>query len=395
MKSADQMLYPLNQLKFSDEHAQGVQVIFSFPTLCFAHMKGRNLRQLFYAFVLVCWLTPLSNVSWAADPVKVEAILVKTNDWVKFCPGGFKSYVVDLSEWDFYKTDCSIKLLINQKISGTKQLQVFHDNSWVDLIESDHWMNTSRWFQNNDEVSTFAFPRKLQDADFGKLLSSKKFSTFGGSDRGASWGTPLPYLDSREMGGDVYDQNVTKVQLRAKVVGKSKTYYSNPITFIYKNHEFVVWGVNKDGLKDAVPRSQQSGQAQNQKNPSISGGSGIDSICKAAAQSKNGLSYVQVSVNDPVTAQLVIENKTDCFFTLQVSATFWCRTPNNIFRSTTTLQLGPREQLSPMPGYYSQYFPTAIQQCLQISGTGTNGKSWAIFSSYPANASILIISSSS
>lgn len=338
------------------------------------------------------------NLASAATPIQVSAILVKTNKWDRNCYGSYYVATVDLSIKDLNRLgDCSIRTLVNKKISGTHQLQIYENNTWQDLLNSNHWMATNSIFENYKGISTYAYARKLQNYNFGVLVSPKK-SVVSSHNVGADWDGPLPWLDkdNAQIGGDVFDNDVTEVKLRVKVVSKGKSYFSNSVVFTYKNQDFFVWGRDKYGFKERVPRSESTTQASPQSPNSSSSSSGGDksSVCRTATQSSNALSYIKASVSDPTTSQLILENVTDCFFTVQVIASFWCKTPSNSFRSVTTMQIGPRERISSMPGYYSQYFPTAINQCAQISGTA-NGSNWAIFSSYPPNASILIISSNS
>ena len=94
----------------------------------------------------------------AATPIKVSAILVKTNDWEKPCSGGLFAVEIDLSQRRDKMYNCGIKTLISKKIEGTIQLQVLNNQTWEDFDQSNHWFPTSKsYFNSQNRLFSYQF----------------------------------------------------------------------------------------------------------------------------------------------------------------------------------------------------------------------------------------------
>lgn len=340
----------------------------------------------------------------AATPIKVKAIFVDKRDPENSCYGNFYVNILDLSlnPWDIPSTlkpmqRCGIKPLVNQKISGTKQMQVYENGAWIDLSESSGWLATSESYRDaSKNISEYAVVRPLLSNNFGLLINDSKIKYIKEPDVSGVdllWpSSPLPFTNGRcsEMyGKDVYDKNVSELKVRVKVVSKKKEYFSNSLTLIYKNNDALVWG-KSDGYPCAVTLRSQFQPTEMTPNTSSNGTSssqsGAVSICKTAAQSGNGLQYIKPSVNDLVLRQLVLQNSTNCFFTISVTAVFTCGASN--VQGNTTLSIGPNESKMIMPGYYSQYFPTIMSECRKITGINN----FAVYAAYPLKVLINIVS---
>ncbi len=204
----------------------------------------------------------------AATPIKVSAYLVKTNDWTTICNGGLFVANIDLSQPRDRMYNCGIRTLINRKIDGSLQLQLFNNQIWEDFDQSSHWFPRSKGYFNSQNRHTFSYPIKLKSHHYGEISKGSKIAYLNkksaAQNSGADWlSGPLPYVDEYVVGGDSYIESIREVKLRVKVTSGSSNYFSNPVTYFYSNHTYFTIALDKYGYKELVPRSPNSAVGNN------------------------------------------------------------------------------------------------------------------------------------
>ena len=226
----------------------------------------------------------------AATPIKVSAILVKTNDWEKPCSGGLFAVELDLSQRRDKMYNCGMKTLISKKLEGTIQLQVLNNQTWEDFDQSNHWFPTSKSYFNSQNRHTYSYPLKLKSHHYGEITKDgrikfldKKSTGYSGAD----WlSGPRPYSQEYVVGGDVYDATIREIKLRVKVVSGTNEYFSNGVTYTYTNHSFFTVALDKYGYKQDVPRSGSDASGSNSASSAVPQASGSTSTTRGSQTSK-------------------------------------------------------------------------------------------------------------
>jgi len=250
------------------------------------------MKKLIPIALLVIVALGISQQVQAATPVKVSAILVKTNDWNEICRDGLFTVNLDLSQRPDKMYNCGIKTLINKQLQGTIQLQVLNNQTWEDFDQSNHWYPTSKTYMNAKNRHVDSYPKKLQGHHFAEITTNKKIKYLkpkSVKSYGADWlSGGLPYLNINEsvVGGDVYDGAIRELTLRVKVISGADKYFSNSVTYTYSNHSFFTIALDKYGYKTYVPRSGSSESASNLPSTSVPQGSGSTSATQGSQSSK-------------------------------------------------------------------------------------------------------------
>jgi hypothetical protein len=220
------------------------------------------------AFLLAFSLL-LPQQAQADTPIKVSAILVKTNDAKTICNGGLFVANIDLSQPRDKMYDCGIKTLVNKKINGSLQLQVLNNQTWEDFDQSSHWFPTSKGYFDSQNKHTHSYPIKLTSHHYGEISKGTKITYLNKktavlSNSIEDWRRgPLPYVEEYVVGGDSYITSISEIKLRVKVISGSNSFFSNPVTYFYSNHTYFTIALDKYGHKALVPRSPNSAVGTN------------------------------------------------------------------------------------------------------------------------------------
>jgi hypothetical protein len=325
--------------------------------------------------ILVCLLLFSSPIASEAAklPIKVEAVLVTTNKVEKPCLSNFYTMIFDLSlgksEGDArIKQSCQILTLINQKIKGTKQLQISINGSWQDVASSDNWIKPLSSARTISGILTKV--SKIQDWNYGKVSSSSSYSLLGKSScNGCSdFEVPLPLADPwpPQYGSTVYNTKITEALLRVKIVSQGKSYYSNPVTIIYKNLNYYTWIKGADGWGKPIASSEVSATPTSSPSSSAStnpSGQTTQVGCQRVASAAGaGGAYIKVSLvkNEFSTSDYVLTNTLDCTFELSVTARFMCTGGTLPVSATAAIVISPKQVL---PITVNSYFSQANFEC--------------------------------